>query len=158
MTDLTRLRKNAENKIMEIASAEINFADVSSTALQKLYNLPKNGLIIDAGIVVETAGQGGLTVDFGFDGGTELGSAIAISTTGYKQVALPIATLTLTEGTPNTLSAGTVTKAPRLLTGTGKNVTAKFSAAPTVGKFYFIVQYIEYTVGNGHFMSFSDGS
>lgn len=158
MVDVTRLRKNAEMKKLSVASALIKHGDVSSTAAQLLYNLPANALIIDAGISVDVAGQSGLTVDFGFDGGNELGNDIAISSTGYKQVALAIATLTLTEGTPNTLSAGTVTKAPRILTGTGKAVTATFSADPSAGEFHFIVQFIEYTVGNGEFMNYGSGS
>lgn len=158
MVDNTRLYKNAENKVLEVACAEVRHGDVASTEAHKLYNLPKNALIIEAGIIVNEAGQGGLTVDFGFDGGNELGNDIDIATTGYKQVANAIAALTLTEGTPNTLSSGTVTKAPRILTGTGKTVTATFSADPSAGKFFFMVTYIEFTVGNGHFMNYSSGS
>lgn len=157
MVDITRLRKNAEKKTISVSSAEINASDVGATTLQELFLLPANAVIVDAGIVVETAGQSGLTVDFGFDGGNELGNDIAISSTGYKQVAESIASLTLTEGTPNTLSAGTVTKSPRILTGTGKSVTATFSADPTAGKFHFIVEYIEYKLGNGKLTNYSAG-
>lgn len=158
MVDITRLRKNAEMKVISVASALIKHGDVAATTQQLLYNLPANSLIIEAGISVDVAGQGGLTVDFGFDGGNELGNDIAISSTGYKQVTNAIASLTLTEGTPNTLSAGTVTKSPRILTGTGKAVTATFSADPSAGEFHFIVQFIEYTVGNGQFMNYGNGS
>lgn len=155
MTDLTRIRKNAELKVLSVAAATVKHTEVAAATLNELFNLPANCLIVDAGIIVDVAGQGGLTVDFGFDGGNELGNDIAISSTGYKQVANSIAALTLTEGTPNTLSSGTVTKSPRILTGTGKEVTATFSADPTAGEFTFIVQFIEYTVGNGQFMNYS---
>lgn len=157
MTDITTLRNNSEKKTVSVAAARVLHSDVGTVNIQELFNLPANCLIINSGIVVEVAGQGGLTVDFGFDGGTELGSAVAISSTGYKQNTLPIASLTLIAGTPNTLSAGAVTQAPRILTNTGKTVTAKFSADPSAGDFTFIVEYIEYKLGNGKLMAIGNG-
>lgn len=146
MVDITRLRKNAEKKIVTVSSAEIKAADVKSTALQELFNLPADALIINAGVVVETAGQASLTVDFGFDGGAELGDNVVLSSTGYKQITL------VTSG------GGTVTTvAPRILTSTGKSVTAVFSAVPTAGVFHFIVEYIEYKLGSGTLTELSDG-
>lgn len=149
MVDITRLRKNAEKKTVSVAAAKILHSDVSSVALQELFNLPADCLIINAGVVVEEAGQATLTVDFGFDGGTELGAAMPISTTGYKQTTMPV--------TGVSGATGVATPAPRLLTGTGKTVTAKFSADPTAGAFHFIVEYIEYTLGNGKLMNYGDG-
>ena len=134
MVDVTRLRKNAEKKQISVSSAEIRHTDVGSTALQELFKLPPNCLITNATCFVETAGQASLTVNFGFDGGTELGSALAISATGAKGTALAIAS--------------------RIATGTGKLVTAVFSADPTAGVFHFIVEYIEYTRGNGEYTNF----
>lgn len=157
MADITRLRKFAEKKRYQVAAATVKHTDVGSTALQELFNLPGNALITDACVVVKTAGQSSLTVDFGFDGGNELGNDLDIDGTGVVSVPLNILALTLTEGTPNTLSAGTVTKAPRLDTGTGKTVTAKFSADPTAGEFVFIVEFIEYDLGNGEYMNYGDG-
>lgn len=154
MVDITRLRKNAEKKTISVSAAELRHGDVSSTALQEIFKLPANSLIVSAGVQVDVASQGGVTVDFGFDGGTELGAALAVSSTGYKQAAAPITTLTLAAGTPNTLVSGTVASAPRIPTGTGKTVTAKFSADPTAGLFYFIVEYIEYTLGEGAYTNF----
>lgn len=157
--DKTRLRKSAEKRTISVAVAHLKFSDITGQGtadINQLFNLPKNALIVDSGVVVDTVANGSITVNFGFDGGTELGSALDIHTAvGYKQVAEAIATLTLTEGTPNTLSAGTVTKAPRLLTGTGKTVTAVFSAVPTAGEWRFIVEYIEYTLGNGDLTNYS---
>ena len=127
MTDLTRLRDFAEKKTISVSAARLLHSDVAGTTLQELFNLPEKCLIVDAGIVVDVAGQGGLTVDFGFAGGNELGNDIALDSTGYKQVSLVTA----------------------LTTGTGKNVTAKFSADPSAGDFTFIVEYIEYTLKNG---------
>ena len=126
MTDLTRYKDFAEKKTVSVSAAQILHSDVAGTALQELFNLPEKCLIVGAGIVVDVAGQAGLTVDFGFAGGNELGNDIALNSTGYKQVSL-------------------VT----VLTGTGKNVTAKFSADPSAGDFTFIVEYIEYTLKNG---------
>ena len=154
MPDITRLHKNAEKKVVSVACAKILHGDVAATTSQELFILPANCLIINSGVVVEVAGQANLTVDFGFNGGNELGNDLDIDGTGYVQVPLSLATLTLTEGTPNTLSASTITPAPRILTGTGKTVTAKFSADPSAGVFYFIVEYIEYRRTNGELMNF----
>lgn len=145
MTDITRLRKNNEKKTISVASAEVRHGDVADTALQELYKLPGKCLIVDSGVIVEVAGQANLTVDFGFDGGAELGNDLDIDGTGYVN------------GLPQSLSgnAETLNKVPRLLTGTGKTVTAKFSADPTAGIFHFLVTYIEYTLGNGKLMNYS---
>ncbi len=134
MVDITRLRKNAEKKVISVSSAEIGHADVSGTALQELFKLPANSVITNASVYVETAGQASLTVDFGFDGGNELGNDLAISATGVKGTALALAS--------------------RIATGTGKTVTAVFSADPTAGKFHFMVEYIEYTRGCGELTNY----
>lgn len=146
MVDITRLRKNGEKKVVSVSAAEIKAADITSTALHELFNLPPDALIINAGVVVEVAGQASLTVDFGFAGGNELMNDVDIDDTGYKQNTLA------------TTSGGTITTmAPRILTGTGKEVTAKFSAVPTAGVFHFIVEYIEYKLGNGMLTSLGNG-
>lgn len=222
MVDLTRNKKFAEKKTISISAARILHGDVSATSLNELFNLPANCLITRAGVAVHSAGQGGLTVNIGFAGGSELGSAIPLDGTGYFDadavstltdltgtmaltsgagtIALTsgagtgviddltgvISTLTLNEAQPNTLNAGTITlssaavtntltdltgtgvvadltgtcvltsgagtvvAAPRILTTTGKNITATFSADPTAGDFSFIVEYIEFELGNGN--------
>lgn len=147
MTDITRLRKNAEKKVVSVSSAEIRHGDVAGTTLQELFKLPANALIVTAGVVVETAGQASLTVDFGFDGGNELGNDLAISATGYKQTLIAVSG-----------NAENITPSPRIPTGTGKTVTAVFSADPTAGVFHFIVEYIEYTRGSGEYTNFGSGA
>lgn len=154
MTDLTRLRKFAEKKTYSVSAANVKHTDVAGTTLQELFKLPPNCLIVDATVVVVAAGQGSLTVDFGFDGGNELGNDLDIDAISVVSVPESLLALTLTEGTPNTLSAGTVTKSPRIATGTGKTVTAKFSADPSAGEFVFIVEYIEYTLSNGQLTNY----
>lgn len=146
MTDITRLRKNMEKKSISVSAAEVRHGDVSGTTLQELFNLPADCLIVEAGVVVEQAGQSNLTVDFGFDGGNELGNDLDIDGTGYVDVDITASG-----------NAETIQKAPRILTGTGKTVTAKFSADPTAGIFHFIVMYVEYTRGNGELTVVGDG-
>jgi len=131
MADLTRKYKNNEKKTYSVMAARVKHTDVA-TGTNELFTLPPNCLIVDAAIVAEVAGQASLTVDFGFSGGNELGNDIDIAQTGVDTVAL--------------VSGA---KAPRLLTGTGKTVTAVFSADPTAGEFIFLVEYIEYTKGCG---------
>lgn len=146
MADLTRLYKNSEKKTVSVSAAMVKHTDVGDTASNELFKLPPNCVITDAVVVVEEAGQSNLTVDFGFDGGNELGNDLDID--GISVVSVPLVTSTTVTGNAET-AAGTATKAPRIATGTGKTVTAKFSANPTAGKFHFIVSYIEYTKGNG---------
>ncbi|PIR06689.1 MAG: hypothetical protein COV55_02950 [Candidatus Komeilibacteria bacterium CG11_big_fil_rev_8_21_14_0_20_36_20] len=158
MTDLRRIRKNYEKKVISVSSANVKHTDVDSTASNELFELPANCLIIEAGVQRVVAGQANLTVDFGFDGGNELGDGLALNGTGYIQdpQAGTIDALTLTEGAPNTLASGTttLTKAPRIPTGTGKTVTAKFSADPSAGEFEFICVYIEFGKNNGEYTDF----
>lgn len=152
MTDITRLKKFAEKKTRSVSAARVNHADVADTALQELFVLPANAVIVDAMVVVEVAGQSSLTVDFGFDGGSELGNDLDIDGTGV--VSVPLVTSTTVTGEAQT-AAGTAVKAPRIATGTGKTVTAKFSADPSAGEFVFIVEYIEYDLGNGMLTNYS---
>lgn len=133
MTDHRRTRKFAEKKTVAVSAAELNFAEVASTDAHELFELPDNALITHAYCDVKGAGQALLTVDFGFSGGNELGNDLdidAVSVVGGE------------------LTAG-------IDTGTGKTVTAKFSAAPTAGDFVFIVQYIEYKLGTGMLTQYS---
>lgn len=189
--NLTRHHKNSHKKTVSVACAKLLFSDISPGAadINQLFVLPPNAVITHAAMIVETASNAAETVAFGFAGGTEFGAALAASSTGYKQstevvtlttltgtttltsgaVTGTVNALTLNEGTPNTLNAGTivgtvttltgtctltsgagtVVHSPRILTATGKTVTAAFSAKPTVGVFHFMVEYIEYTLDNG---------
>lgn len=136
MTDLTRKKDFAQKKSACVAAARLTHDMVSDTALQELFNLPPNALITNSYAHVEVAGQTSLTVDFGFDGGAELGNDLDIDDVG------PV--------------AGAVTgPATSLATDTGKTVTAKFSAAPTAGSFVFIVEFIEYDLSTGELMNYS---
>lgn len=149
--DNTRLNKNSEKKTFSVAAALVDVAagEVAGlgTGNLNLFNLPANCLIVEAGVVVDVAGQSNLTVDFGFAGGSELGNDLDIDGTGYVDVDIAASG-----------NAETIQKAPRILTGTGKVVTAKFSAQPTAGKFTFIVHYVEYTKGNGELTNYGTGA
>lgn len=143
MTDLTRKKDYAEKKTRSVAAARVLHGDVADTSAHELFNLPANCLITDAFVVVDVVGQDTLTVDFGFDGGDELGDALDVhDATGVVSTPLQ-ATV---DGDAETVD---IDNQIRILTGTGKTVTALFSADPSAGDFTFIVEYIEYTLGNG---------
>lgn len=153
--DLTRSKRFGDKKTISVASARVKLADILGCGTDNitLFNLPPNSIIVDAYAIVDNAAQVGVTTSLGFSGGTELLAAVSVASIGVKQTALSIAALTLTEGTPNTLSAGTVTKGPKLLTGTGKVVTAKFSAEPNEEiDITYVVEFVEYTKANGDLM------
>lgn len=126
MPDLTTVGKLNEKKTRSVVSAVLTKARIVDTGTYDLFQLPVDCLITDAYIIPKVAGQATLTASLGFDGGTELINAGAVSTTTVVK------------------DAGL-----KLDTGTGKNVTIKFSAAPTQGEFVAIVEYIEYRLGNG---------
>lgn len=134
MTDLTRMKKYAEKKTVSVSAARIKHGEVADTAQQDLFNLPPNAIITHAYVDVKAVGQALLTVDFGFDGGNELGNDLDING-------------------PVGVVGGELTTA--LATGTGKKVTAKFSADPSAGDFVFVVQYIEYDLGNGQLTNYN---
>lgn len=139
MVDITQVTKNSQKKSVSIASAllvggstadRVNGSYVNTTSNYDLFNLPANCLVTAAYINTEVAGQATLTCDLGFDGGAELINDADIDNTGVvKDVGIKIPTVT------------------------GKLVTAKFSAAPTVGRFWVIVEYQEYTKSNGELMN-----
>lgn len=155
MANLTHKSKFSEKKTRSVAAVRVTH-DMVATGANQLFNLPPNALVVDAAVIVEAAGQANLTVDFGYTGAANaFGNDLDIDGTGVVTVPQAIAALTLTEGTPNTLSAGTVTKSPRILTGTGLEVIATFSEDPSAGTFVFIVEYIEFDKGNGELMNLS---
>lgn len=157
MPDLTRKKDFAQKKTMSVASARVTHDMVAATTLQELFNLPPNAVIVEAMVNVVVAGQANLTVDFGFDGGNELGNDLDIDGIAVVSVGHNISSLTLTEAAPNTYLAGSAVKVPRIATGTGKTVTAKFSADPSAGEFIFIVSFIEFDLTNGQLMQLGDG-
>lgn len=137
MTDLKKVSKFNRKKTRSVSSATLvggssaaldGGAYVADTATQELFTIPANSLITDCYIVVEEAGQGSLTADIGYAGSNELFNDADIDAVSVVK------------------DAGI-----KLATGTGKTVTAKFSAAPTQGRFHVIVEYIEYTLSNGDF-------
>lgn len=141
MVDITQVTKNGQKKTRSVSSAILvggstaalaGGSYANTTSNYDLFNLPPNALVTDAYIVTDVAGQATLTCDLGFDGGAELINDADIDNTGVVK------------------DAGI-----KLATGTGKLVTAKFSAAPTVGRFIAVVEYIEYTKANGDLTKFS---
>lgn len=135
MTDLKKVSKFNQKKTRSISSATLvggssaaldGGAYVADTATQELFTVPANSLITACYIVVEEAGQANLTADIGYAGSNELFNDADIDAVSVVK------------------DAGI-----KLATGTGKTITAKFSAAPTQGRFHVIVEYIEYTLSNG---------
>ena len=135
MVDVKKVTNFGKKKVRSVSSAQLvagssaalrGGAYVNSTAQYDIFKVPANCLITDAYIITEEAGQTSLTCDLGFDGGAELINDADIDNTGVvKDAGIKIAS------------------------GTGKNVTAKFSAAPTAGRFHAVVEYIEYTRAAG---------
>lgn len=135
MTDLKKVGKFANKKTRSVSSATLvggssaaldGGAYVASTGTQELFTVPANSLITDCYVVVEEAGQALLTADIGYAGGNELFNDADIDAVSVVK------------------DAGI-----KLATGTGKTITAKFSAAPTQGRFHVVVEYIEFTKSNG---------
>lgn len=131
--NLTRKGKNSEKKNVCVAAVTVSYTDIPATDNYELFTIPADCVITSATIYPEVAGQSLLTADLGYAGGTELIANADLDDTAVKGGAL-----------------GT-----RLASGTGKTVTIKPDAAPTAGKFHVMVEYIEYTRGNGEYTEFS---
>ena len=134
MPDLTRVSDNNEKKTISVVAAVVEHGQVSNTDNVVLWNIPGRCLITRAYAVTEVPGQAALTADLGFAGGNELMNDVDL------------------DGTPNTVDDVLTTP---VWTGTGKQVTANFSADPTAGRFVFMIEYIEYTLGNGKLLNYS---
>lgn len=145
--DLTRKKDFSQKKTRSVSAARVTHDMVSSTAVQKLFNIPANCVIVDAMVVVEVPGQNGLTVDFGYTGADNaLGNDLDIDG--------PAGVVTV----PLVVASTAATKAPRIATGTGKEIIATFSADPTAGSFVFVVEYVELDLTNGQLTNLSDGT
>jgi len=129
--NLTRKVKNAEKKNICVAAATVAYTDIPGTDNYELFTIPGDCVITGVRTYAETAGQTGLTADIGYAGGTELKSNADLDDTAPKFDAVLLAS------------------------GTGKTVTIKPDAAPTAGKFHVMVEYIEYTRGNGEYSEYS---
>lgn len=145
MGDLTRINKNNEKKTRSVAAALITPDMINNTDAMELFMLPVRSLITAAYIVREVAANA-ITLDVGFSGGQELFNDAALNATGV----LSTNTLALTG------NAESVTPGIALQTTTGKTVTLKASGDMTAGRFYVIVEFIEFTLGNGNLMDYSE--
>lgn len=129
----TRLDKAYEKKNASVASAKLVHTDIPGTDEYELFVLPSRSLITDAYIIKSEVSQAGVTANLGFDGGSELISNAALGTIANVKDALTVG----------------------VLTGTGKVVTFKPSAVLTKGTFQVVIEYVEFTRGNGEFTQFS---
>ena len=148
MTDLTRGRSFNEKKTRSVAAGVITYDQVVGTTVHDLFVLPERAIVTAAYLVPEVASQAAITVDIGFKGGAgnELFNDAAVSNTTVKTT-----NVASVDGNAQT----NVPTAIALLTGTGKTVTAQFSAQPTAGRFAVVVEFIEYTLGNGDLLNYS---
>jgi hypothetical protein len=134
IVNLTRNGKFAEKKNVSVAAASFTSSDVSTTDGYELFKLPADCVITSVITYASVAGQTGLTMDLGFsEGGVELGANVDVDDTAVKGGALATA----------------------LATGTGQTVYVSPDAAPTAGTFHVMVEYIEYTRGNGEYAEYS---
>lgn len=136
MTNLSPKGKTSEKKTISHLAAVIDHSEIANTNLNELFQIPGRCLITRAYAVNEVAGQASLTANLGFKGGTgsELLSAADL------------------DGTPGVVKGDLTTP---IWSNTGKTVGVTFSADPTAGRFVFIVEFIEYTLGNGKLVNYA---
>src|SRR5688572_11534571 len=119
MVDLTRVSDNNEKKTISVVAAVIDHSQVPDTANVVLWNIPGRCLITRAYVINEVAGQAALTADIGFAGGAELINDADL------------------DGTPGVVDDAMTIP---IWSGTGKQVTIKFSADPTAGRFVVMLE------------------
>lgn len=143
MVDLTRANKNNEKKTKSVAAALITPDMISNTDTIDLFMLPVRSLITAAHIIREVAANA-ITADLGFDGGSELFNDAVLNATGV-----------LTTNQTTNDGAGTDPSGITIQTTTGKKVTLKPSGDMTAGRFYVVIEFIEFTLGNGNLMDYA---
>lgn len=132
MTDRTDRRDFSQKKSSCVSAVTLEVGDFDGTNAIEVFNLPERAFVTNVTTIAEEAGQVGLTLKI------EVGADTVIATGGADVVNDP------------------TTAAYNKLTLTGKNVKVTPIAAPTQGKFVVIVQYIEYSLGTGHFTKYSN--
>lgn len=122
--DLTYKRNFAQKKSLSVSAGVLDKKDFSGTKELDLFNIPESALIRDIYIVTEVAGNTGLTFK------VKTGTVSSIAAGDVDNI-------------------GVVTTSPNIATGSGKKITITPNKAVSAGKFAIIVEYLEYTLGNG---------
>jgi len=135
MTDLTRLRDNSEKKSTCVSAINVNMNTdtLDGAGPHPALVLPKDAVIVAAGVAVTTAMDAGITADLGVAGGSEVLAAADLDDTDPKRADL---------GTP-------------IATETGMTLDLTFSALPTVGNVSVFVEYLEYDKGTGELTDYA---
>lgn len=132
MTNRTNVRDFAQKKSYSVSAATLQAEEFDGLNAIEVFNLPEKALVTNAFIVTEVAGPLLLTLKVDVGATSVILAGNADTTGGISE-------------------AGT-----NVLTGTGQAVTVTPSAAVLHGTFTVIIEYIEYTLGNGHLTNYSD--
>lgn len=137
--DLTRRPDFNEKKTLSIQAVPIKYTDISDATAHKLFTLPPNCLVTQAYVLTKTPGQALLTADLGFTevNGNDLGDDLDVN------------------GPAGKVDANMSTFYMGVDTGTGRTVAITFSAKPTAGEWVVVVQFVEYTLGNGQLTNYA---
>lgn len=136
MTNLSLKGKASEKKTITHLGIVIEHSEINNASLNEIFTIPPRSLITRAYAINEVAGQASLTADLGFKGGT---GAELLNDADM-------------DGTPGVVKGDLTTP---IWSGTGKTVGVTFSADPTAGRFVFVVEFIEYTLGNGNLVNYA---
>ena len=133
--DKTRLRSAAKKKVRAVAAVELYYSDFNATDTLQVFKLPENCLITAAYTVVKTAANASSTLSIGSTpSGTDLATGVSLTATG---------------------GGGGAVITSEVDTGTGTSIYVTPNQALTAGRFYVIVEYIEYTRNNGELTSYN---
>lgn len=130
MANLTATRKFAQKKSYSVSSDVLFTSDFDGTNALDLFSLPENALVTKVTVIAEIAGNTGLTLK------VDVGSTTVLS-------AANVAT-----------AKSATTASPNSLTETGKLIKVTPNKAVSVGQFVVMVEYVEYTLGTGHFTNY----
>ena len=126
--DYTRKENNNGKSAVRCASVNIEPGDLAAGNSYVVFCLPKEAVIIGRTIETKVAGAG--AIDVGFDGGSEIAAAAAVSAVGVDGANV------------------------YLSTGTGKNVTITPSGAEPNLKATVSVLFVEPNLRDGELMDF----
>ena len=133
MTDISRTLGKHKKRNVCVMALEINASDMAAAGAYELAVLPTNVLITATALVSVVAFDGTTpTIAVGFNGGAELLAATTIAAAA------------------DTVAAGNGNIAQQ----TGPQITMDKVGTSTVGKYIFIIEYVEYEQATGELTNF----
>ena len=138
MANRTTLRNFAQKKTASVSAASLGVKDFDRDEFISIFELPENALVVSSYIIIHEPGQTGLKLI------VRIGSTEVLEDTLVDSVNV----------NAHNVVGNIYSDYGNILTETGKVVGVKPSETVNTGKFTVVIEYIEYTLGTGHYTNY----